>query len=412
MSGSTSDTFQKLNTWVNHAYEVTNKALIDILFTKFKFEGHCNSIRKYLLMGQGDFMAYLMDLLAEELGEQASKIYRHTLMGYLETAIRSSNAQYHGTEFLNRLDIKLLEASPGDRGWEIFQLDYRLSDVAALSTIFSEEVMVVFQKINNFLWKLKRVEHQLSQSWGLGVSYFNQFNKIQGMKNKFHRFYLAHQEMAHFVTNIHNYIMVEVLESSWKIYQDDIQTVKNLDDLIEVQKRYSKSILHKALLSDEQKDLNRLLKKLLNNSYTFALIKERYFYKSALEEVDRLNMDENDQNEAANDENVASQINHQSIEQLDKTHAEFYTNFKQFKDMLEVREETNFKYLRCRLDFNMYYQLKQMQEVGALDNDEDNMDDQEMNSQYGEEDQNQMEYGSIDDDGMGGGNDDDDEDEG
>ena len=132
---------------------------MEILFTKFKFEGHCNSIRKYLLMGQGDFMAYLMDLLAEELGEQASKIYRHTLMGFLETAIRSSNAQYHGQEFLNRLDIKLLEASPGDRGWEIFQLDYRLNDVSALSTIFSEEVMVVFQKINNFLWKLKRVEH-------------------------------------------------------------------------------------------------------------------------------------------------------------------------------------------------------------------------------------------------------------
>jgi gamma-tubulin complex component 3 len=65
-------------------------------------------------------MAYLMDLLADELGEQASKIYRHNLMSFLETAIRSSNAQFHGLEYLNRLDIKLLEASPGDRGWEIF----------------------------------------------------------------------------------------------------------------------------------------------------------------------------------------------------------------------------------------------------------------------------------------------------
>ena len=133
---------------------------------------------------------------------------------------------------MNRLDIKLLEANAGDRGWEIFQLDYRLNDLSALSTVFSEEVMIVFQKINNFLWKLKRVEHQLSQSWGLGVCHFNKFNKIEGMKNQFHRFYLAHQEMAHFVNNIHNYIMVEVLESYWKIYYDEIQTVKNLDELI------------------------------------------------------------------------------------------------------------------------------------------------------------------------------------
>ena len=65
-------------------------------------------------------MQYLMDLLAEELGEPANKIYKHTLMGYLETAIRSSNAQYHEPEFLNRLDINLMKASAGDRGWEIF----------------------------------------------------------------------------------------------------------------------------------------------------------------------------------------------------------------------------------------------------------------------------------------------------
>jgi len=188
---------------------------------------------------------------------------------------------------LHRLDIKLLEASPGDRGWEIFQLDYRLNDLSALSTIFSEDVMIVFQKINNFLWKLKRVEHGLSQSWGLGIAHYNEFAKIEGMKNRFHRFYLAHQEMAHFVNNIHNYIMVEVLESSWKIYSDEIQTVKNLDDLIKVQQKYSKSILSKALLLEEQKELHRLLKKLLNNVYTFALIKERYFFKSALEEVER-----------------------------------------------------------------------------------------------------------------------------
>jgi hypothetical protein len=64
--------------------------------------------------------------------------------------------------------------------------------------------------------------------------------------------------------------------------------VKNLDDLIEVQQRHARSILRKALLSEDQKDLNRLLKKLLNNVYTFALIKERYFFKSALDESERI----------------------------------------------------------------------------------------------------------------------------
>ena len=30
-------------------------------------------------MGQGDFMSYLMDLLAVELSNPASQIYKHTL---------------------------------------------------------------------------------------------------------------------------------------------------------------------------------------------------------------------------------------------------------------------------------------------------------------------------------------------
>lgn len=62
------------------------------MFQKYQLEGHCAHIRKYLLMGQGDLMEYLMDLLAEELQQTASQLHKHTLRAYLDTAIRSSNA--------------------------------------------------------------------------------------------------------------------------------------------------------------------------------------------------------------------------------------------------------------------------------------------------------------------------------
>ena len=54
------------------------------------------------------------------------------------------------------------------------------------------------------------------------------------MKNVFHQTNLCHHEMLHFVSTIHNYIMVEVLESSWKVFLDDLKLVKDLDELIEV----------------------------------------------------------------------------------------------------------------------------------------------------------------------------------
>jgi len=53
--------------------------------------------------------------------------------------------------------VKLLESQQGDRGWEIFQLDYKVSDLAPLSTIFSEEIMANYLKIFSFMWKLKKI---------------------------------------------------------------------------------------------------------------------------------------------------------------------------------------------------------------------------------------------------------------
>ena len=37
--------------------------------------------------------------------------------------------------------------------------------------------------------------------------------------------------MAHFVNTIHNYIMVEVVESQWKVFQDDMSKVVEEGDL-------------------------------------------------------------------------------------------------------------------------------------------------------------------------------------
>lgn len=140
-AAANSEAAQSLRKWVDHAYQVTNQELLRILFQKYKFEGHCVSIRKYLLMGQGDFMQCLMDSLAVELSNPAVHIHRHSLQAQLETAVRMSNAQYHDPEFQQRLDIKLLESSPGDKGWEIFMLDYRLSDLPPMATVFTEDLM-------------------------------------------------------------------------------------------------------------------------------------------------------------------------------------------------------------------------------------------------------------------------------
>ena len=65
--------------------------------------------------------------------------------------------------------------------------------------------------------------------------------------------------MAHFVSNIHNYILVEVLQSAWTVFLDGLHEVGDLDSLIILQKKFVSDIIDKALLSDQQKELYKLL---------------------------------------------------------------------------------------------------------------------------------------------------------
>jgi gamma-tubulin complex component 3 len=59
--------FESLRKWVDRVAEERNRALIEILFEKYRFFGHCEAIRRYLLLGQGDFVQALMTAMAEEL---------------------------------------------------------------------------------------------------------------------------------------------------------------------------------------------------------------------------------------------------------------------------------------------------------------------------------------------------------
>ena len=45
------------------AYHITSKALLDLLKTKYKLMDHLKAMKRYLLLGQGDFIQYLMDVL-------------------------------------------------------------------------------------------------------------------------------------------------------------------------------------------------------------------------------------------------------------------------------------------------------------------------------------------------------------
>jgi len=53
-------------------------------------------------------------------------MFQQNLSGILAAAVRATNAQYDWPEALKRLDVRKLDVSPGDKGWDVYSLYYRM----------------------------------------------------------------------------------------------------------------------------------------------------------------------------------------------------------------------------------------------------------------------------------------------
>nr|KAJ3421485.1 Gamma-tubulin complex component 3 [Polyrhizophydium stewartii] len=239
---------KKLEFSIDSAYQTSSAHLLSVLFEKYRLAEHLQALKRYVLLGQGDFVQYLMDSLGPSLSKPASTIYRHNLTGTLESAIRSSNAQYDNPDILKRLDVRLLEASGGDTGWDIFALDYHVD--SPINTILTPQAMITYLKLFTFLWRLKRVEHALSSGWRKQTKGSKSLRSVPGFTQEIQQCFVLRSEMVHFVNQLQHYILFEVIECSWDELSEFIRKkTGDLDVLIAAHNKYLNAIALKGLLA-------------------------------------------------------------------------------------------------------------------------------------------------------------------
>ncbi|KAF2399610.1 spindle pole body component alp6 [Trichodelitschia bisporula] len=269
-----------LETSIDEAYKTTMARLITLMENKFHLFEHLSALKKYLLLGAGDFIAVLMESLSANLDRPANTQYRHTLTAQLEHAVRNSNAQHDSPDVLRRLDSRMLELSHGEIGWDVFTLEYKISPpVDVIVTPFGSKQ---YLKVFNFLWRVKRVEFALGTTWrrcmtgARGV--LGAVTDRVGGDWKSARCVVA--EMVHFVNQLQYYILFEVIESSWGELQEAMRRPDStLDDLIAAHAAYLTAITRKGLLGASAVDfpgqLHELLKTMLAYKDAFTRRQER-----------------------------------------------------------------------------------------------------------------------------------------
>lgn len=101
---------------INGAAAQIDKHLLNTIFTKYGFVKHCDALKRYLLLGQGDFIHTLMDLIGSDLSKSAAEMSEYQLNGSLDAAIRASNAQFDDADILDRLRVKLAKGTNMETG--------------------------------------------------------------------------------------------------------------------------------------------------------------------------------------------------------------------------------------------------------------------------------------------------------
>lgn len=255
---------------IGDAYKTTMARLIDLMANKFKLFEHLQALKKYLLLGAGDFIAVLMESLSANLDRPANTQYRHTLTAQLEHAVRNSNAQFDSPDVLRRIDSRMLELSHGEIGWDVFTLEYKIdAPVDVIVTPFGSKQ---YLKVFNFLWRVKRVEFALGSTWrrcmtgARGV--LGTVSDKVGSDWKKVRCGIA--EMVHFIDQLQYYILFEVIEASWNELQEALHKPEStLDDMIEAHAKYLNSITRKGLLGSQSTDFTGQLHELLKTMLAY-----------------------------------------------------------------------------------------------------------------------------------------------
>jgi gamma-tubulin complex component 3 len=257
---------KKLELSIEQAYRNSSKHLLSLILDTFKLRNHLNAIKKYILLSQGDFVQYLMDSLGPTLSKPATSIYRHNVTGTLESAIRSSNAQYDHPDVLKRLDVRLLDGSGGETGWDLFVLDYHTDQPG--STILNTQAMHYYHRIFAFLWKIKRVEHCLSQSWQIQA----QMGSSRDSGSRFHQSQMVLAEMIHFINQMQRFVFYEVVECSWNEFMEVIdKDACDLDGLIDAHDRFIQKVMTKGLV-DKNRILTESISRIFNSIYKFSAV--------------------------------------------------------------------------------------------------------------------------------------------
>ncbi|KAL3787606.1 hypothetical protein ACHAW5_005994 [Stephanodiscus triporus] len=303
--------------------------ILDSLEKKHHMMQHLLALKHFMFLGQGDFVSTFVESLNQEFSGRTSiaGIYDHTLSSLLEGSLRATTARFLPNFVLGNLGAKLMldkhdsnrywmgppptakevdmkpwkdnEASIQDP-WDSIYLEYQIN--SPLDAIVHATAMETYHQVFLFLFRLKRVEWMLNNSWRQSTALNHAIlieTKAGGADAPaiseaaehssflLRRISSTRQTMLHFISNLQNYLMFEVLEGGWEALKLSLRNARTVDDVIRAHDFYLNQIVDKTLLCIDEdgdssigKNLENLLRKLISIALKFGKFQDHIFANS------------------------------------------------------------------------------------------------------------------------------------
>lgn len=251
---------------IKSAYDFASGELLNLIKEKYDLMGKLQSIKRYLLLDQGDFLVHFMDIARDELIKRLDEISVEKLQSLLELALRTTAAAadpchedltccVERSSLLKRLST--LKDLDGNRpnsdgndmeepisitGLETFSLIYKVQ--WPLSLIISRKALTKYQLIFRFLFHCEHVNRQLCGAW-------QAHQAVRAVKMRgtgILRSSLLCRSMLKFINSLLHYLTFEVLEPNWHVMHRRLQSAKSIDEVIRSHDFFLEKCLKECLL--------------------------------------------------------------------------------------------------------------------------------------------------------------------
>ncbi|KAH9369705.1 hypothetical protein HPB48_007672 [Haemaphysalis longicornis] len=248
--------------FLEQAYHTNNRRVLSVLNTQFKFKEHLQAMRQFLLLGQGDFVRQLMDILddmalsfpflnghSEQLNEKVESLYQQVLDEALSEAVRTTNAQFVDPDILERLAVHLLH-------------------------VFTPYCMSLYLRLFNHLWRTKHMEYMAAAAWkqqtvNLKVTMRNS-KRAPEIVPVLHQCHIVLSEMMHFMQQVQYYLVFEVIECAWAELETRVEQAQDLDQVIHAHDDFLAALMTRALLDDESREIQSQLRAIFDRVLDFT----------------------------------------------------------------------------------------------------------------------------------------------